>query len=142
VTDSSSLGLDLVSTRLQHFAVQPIFCDFFIQVGQLIEEVRTALEWSPHMRYDEANCFYRYGQRLSVWWHDWWSAPPHLKKRQVDHHKYLLRTLQRIVPILDASADGATAARDVAEVESRRRTKPGSLGILGRCVDRSPVYAD
>ncbi|MFG2127620.1 SIR2 family protein [Streptomyces sp. NPDC048751] len=91
--------------RLAQFNVTPIFTDFYIQIGQFLQEVRTAVqERRGGCRYDHPLSKATYGARLVSWWDGWWKwAFEFPADNQRKHHEYLMRMLdEQVRPKLKA----------------------------------------
>lgn len=93
------------ASRLEHLGLELITPDFFIQVPQLLEEVRHSLalqESDSREPYSSPTAIHRYGRRLVDWWYQWLFNGLPLPHRQVSAHKYLERKLNTVRRVLSA----------------------------------------
>jgi len=93
---------NLTTNRLHQFGLDPIFPDFFFQVGQVLDEIRTNLICTAAETYTDYTCSYRYGNRLNTWWNAWLSKTKADESHQREHHELLREAcleIRRIVGV-------------------------------------------
>jgi len=63
-----------IRARLRQFDVEPLYPDYYGQVGQFLTEVRVSSKYHDELGpYDAADSTHSYGARLGSWWNAWWS---------------------------------------------------------------------
>lgn len=102
---------DSIRLRMQQFATEVIFPDFYCQIPQFLTEVvvRATCTSTP----------VRYSRRMENWWWHWWRARGQQQRRaQQDAHEYLENCLPRIRRMLGGTGE-------VLKLEAWIRWEPG-----------------
>lgn len=99
--------LSLHELRLAHLGVIGVYPDFYIQIPQILEEVRHVLtlrETGFEEKYASPTAIHRYGMRLVDWWYQWMLQDDNLKLRQAEDTAILEKAIENVRKALDAPA--------------------------------------
>jgi hypothetical protein len=90
----------ILDARSDALGIRTIYCDYYIQVGQFLEEVNSCVV-HEHEDYSDLLAPHRYGTRLADWWRDWSTGTGLTKKWQKKHHRFLRRQLELVRETFD-----------------------------------------
>lgn len=113
-------AVQLTEQRLATLDVEPIFPDFFGQVGQLVHEAAKCIEWGDVNDLLAFTSTRRYGSRLVAWWRDWIDCTRADSAAQAADHQRLRDICAKAADLL------GTPSSEPLKLEAWVRWQPGS----------------